>query len=348
MKRKAIIIVLLFAAIAIGGYVYHYDHAKKEASSSALLYYGNVELRRVNMSFRVGGRVAEILAEEGEVLAKGQVFARLDREPLDVEVAAAQAARDQTAATLEKTVNGPRRQELEEARAQVEEYKATLVQAETELARNRGLFSKNAVSQSGYETTLFQRDVAKARLARAESIINLLEEGARKEDVEIARAALAQADAALKKAKIAAADAELVAPNDGILLTRVVEPGAMTTAGQTVATLSIRDVVWVYIFVEEPDLGKIAQGTRVEIRTDSSDKVYTGHVGYISPEAEFTPKTVETPNLRTNLVYRTRVVVEAPDDGLRQGAPVDVKVLLDSRNVPTTSETAGDYADDRF
>ncbi|MBP5621753.1 MAG: HlyD family efflux transporter periplasmic adaptor subunit, partial [Thermoguttaceae bacterium] len=135
-------------------------------------------------------------------------------------------------------------------------------------------------------------------------------------------------------------DAVLTAPNDGVVLTRVAEPGAIVAAGQTIATLSARDVVWVYIFIEEPDLGKVAPGTPVEITTDSSEKTYVGHVGYVSPEAEFTPKTVETPNLRTNLVYRARIVVDAPDLGLRQGAPVDVKIPLrnDSGSVLTEED----------
>lgn len=341
--KKIVALALLIAVAVCAFYGYNQIHKKDKVGEKSLSYYGSVEIRRVNLSFRVGGRIAEILAEEGEPLTKGQVFARLDRAPLDVEVAAAQAARDQAAATLERAENGPRKQEIEEARALVEEYRATLALAEAELERNQGLIGKNAVSRSLYDASLSQRDVAKARLARAEATVDLLVEGTRREDVEAARAALAQAEAALEKAKIAAADSELVSPNDGILLTRVVEPGAMTTAGQTVATLSVRDVVWVYVFIEEPDLGKVAPGTPVEIRADFSDRVYNGHIGYVSPEAEFTPKTVETPNLRTNLVYRARVVVENPDQELRQGAPVDVKILVASNsNRAEESEDSGE------
>lgn len=328
--KKVAVLVAAAVVVAAALYFFHQNRQKSSVDASCLNYHGVVELRRVNMSFRVGGRISDILAEEGDFLTQGQVFARIDREPFDVEVAVAQAARDQASASYEKAKNGPRKQELAEARAQVEEYKAALMLAEAEFARNQELVGKNAVSRSGYDASLSQRDAAKARLLRAESNVELLEEGTRTEEIEAARAALAQAEAALEKAKIAAADTELSAPNDGILLTRVAEIGAMASAGQTVATLSLRDVIWVYIFVEEPDLGKVAPGTPVEIRTDSSDFVYRGHVGYVSPEAEFTPKTVETPSLRTNLVYRTRVVVDNPDQGLRQGQPVDVKILLDA------------------
>ena len=331
MKIVKRVVVLLVVVGIVGAFLYMREQKIKNAApEDALTYYGNVEIRRVNMSFRVGGRIAEILAEEGDELKKGQAFAKLDAEPLEVDVQLAQAALDQARAALEKAENGPRKQELDEARAQADECRAALELAEADFARYENLIGKNAVSQSGYETSQSTRDVAKARLARAQANVELLEEGTRLEDVEAARAAVAQAEANLQKAKIAVKDAVLTAPNDGVVLTRVAEPGSMVSPGQTVATLSARDVVWVYIFVEEPDLGKVAPGTPVEITTDSSDKVYVGHVGYVSPEAEFTPKTVETPNLRTNLVYRARIIVETPDLGLRQGAPVDVKIPLNA------------------
>ncbi len=329
MKTVAKAVVLLIIAAAVAAFLYQREQKKKsEPVSDSLTYYGNIEIRRVNLSFRVAGKIADVLAEEGESLTKGQTFAKLDAEPLEVDVQLAQAALDHARAALEKAENGPRKQELEEARAQADECRATLELAEADLSRNENLIGKNAVSQSGYDASLSTRNVAKARLAKAQANVELLEEGTRQEDLASARATVAQAEAALAKAKIAFQDAVLQAPNDGVVLTRVAEPGAIVAAGQTVATLSVRDVVWVYIFVEEPDLGKVAPGVEVEITTDSSEKRYVGHVGYVSPEAEFTPKTVETPNLRTNLVYRARIVVETPDLGLRQGAPVSVKIPL--------------------
>ena len=329
MKTVAKAVVLLIIAAAVAAFLYQREQKKKsEPVSDSLTYYGNIEIRRVNLSFRVAGKIADVLAEEGESLTKGQTFAKLDAEPLEVDVQLAQAALDQARAALEKAENGARKQELEEARAQADECRATLELAEADLSRNENLIGKNAVSQSGYDASLSTRNVAKARLAKALANLELLEEGTRQEDLAAARASVAQAEAALARAKIAFQDAVLQAPNDGVVLTRVAEPGAIVAAGQTVATLSVRDVVWVYIFVEEPDLGKVAPGVEVEITTDSSEKSYVGHVGYVSPEAEFTPKTVETPNLRTNLVYRARIVVETPDLGLRQGAPVSVKIPL--------------------
>ena len=120
------------------------------------------------------------------------------------------------------------------------------------------------------------------------------------------------------------ADAQLFAPSKGVILTRAREPGSIVGVGAPVYTLSLTETVYVRAYVDEPNLGLLAPGTRVLVNTDSSDKVYLGQVGFIAPRAEFTPKTVETPSLRTDLVFRLRIVISNADDGLRQGMPVTV------------------------
>jgi len=149
------------------------------------------------------------------------------------------------------------------------------------------------------------------------------ETGGRVEDIEAARAALSASEATHRLAERRLADADLKAPSDGIILTRVREPGAIVNAGETIYTLSLNSPIWVRTYVSEPDLGRIRPGMTAEVRTDSGG-VYKGQVGFISPVAEFTPKTVETRELRTALVYRLRIIVDNPDGGLRQGMPVTV------------------------
>jgi HlyD family secretion protein len=132
------------------------------------------------------------------------------------------------------------------------------------------------------------------------------------------------------------ADADLIAPNDGIILTRARERGAIVQAGETVFTLTLTSPVWVRTYVNERDLGLIRPGMPASVTTDSApDRPYPAFIGFISPTAEFTPKTVETRELRTDLVYRLRVVVNNPDAGLRQGMPVTVTLQL-SRPRPRT------------
>jgi HlyD family secretion protein len=154
----------------------------------------------------------------------------------------------------------------------------------------------------------------------------LAREGFRSEEVNASRAELAAAIAQRKQVETQLADTELFAPNDGVVLARIREPGSIVAVGAPVFTLSLRDPVYVRAYVGEPDLGKLAPGTSVELATDSSNRRYHGQVGYVAPRAEFTPKSVETTDLRTDLVYRLRIVVADADEGLRQGMPVTVSV----------------------
>jgi HlyD family secretion protein len=149
------------------------------------------------------------------------------------------------------------------------------------------------------------------------------------EDIQEARANLAAAKARLAQTEINLQDTEIHSPADGIILTRVREPGAIVSAGQTVYTLQLLSPVWIRTYVSERDLGRIYQGMPADVYTDSQPaKPFHGQIGFISPVAEFTPKNVETTDLRTELVYRLRVIVDNPDNGLRQGMPVTVKLKL--------------------
>ena len=162
------------------------------------------------------------------------------------------------------------------------------------------------------------------RDAAAESLA-LLRAGPREEVIREARAALAQARAGLEIARRRLSDTELTTSAAGIIHSRVREPGAVVAPGEPVATLAVERPVWVRAYVSEPNLGRIEPGMAAEIVTDSRpERPYRGQVGFISPKAEFTPKSVETPELRTSLVYRVRIVVPEPDTGLRQGMPVTV------------------------
>lgn len=331
---KKIIVVLLLLGLAGGGYFawQYYAKAEQQKSLDYLTLYGNVEIRRVNLGFRVSGRISEILFEEGDSIKKGEVIARLDLEPYQDIRAAAAAQVESARENYAKLEAGNRPQEIEQARATLNERIASLNVLESDLRRARQLIEDRVISEQEFETVLARRDEAEARRKLAEENRNLLIEGFRKEDVAVGKAQLSEAEANLKKAETALADTVLLCPNDGTLLTRVEEVGAVVGAGQIVATLSLRDAVWVYVYVPEPQLGLLAPGMKAEIVTDTRpERPYSGRVGYISPEAEFTPKNVETTQLRTSLVYRVRIVADNPDDGLRQGMPVTVRLAHEPR-----------------
>lgn len=323
---KKFFALAIVAALLGGGYFLWRHEAKVEAGNELLLH-GNVEIRRVNLGFRVSGRISELLYEEGDFIEKGKIIARLDRVPYEDAHAVAAAQVESARVNFEKMETGNRPQEIEQARATVNERLASLNVLESDFKRARQLVENRVISEQEYETVEARRDEAIARKKLAEENLNLLVEGFRKEDIAMAKANYSEALANLKRTQTALEDTELVCPNDGILLTRIEEVGSVVNAGQIVATLSLQDAVWVYVYVPEPQLGKLAPGMKAEIYTDTRpDKAYSGHVGYISPEAEFTPKNVETEELRTALVYRTRIIADNPDHGLRQGMPVTVKL----------------------
>jgi HlyD family secretion protein len=305
--------------------------------SDRLTLYGNVDIRQVQLGFRVSGRIAAALVDEGDAVKAGDVIARLDAKPYEdlMQAAAAQVATQK--ATLDKLVAGPRPAEIAQARAAHAERVADRQNAELVLERSVRLRPSDSVSQAALDQARASRDMAVARVDSAREALRLLEEGTRAEDIAAARATLQAAEANLASAKTSVHDTELLAPADGVILSRVREPGAIVSPSDVVFVLSLKEPVWVRAYVAEPNLGRIHPGMAVEVVTDSAPgRPYQGKIGFISPVAEFTPKSVETPELRTDLVYRLRVVIEKADAGLRQGMPVTVRIPF---NPPDASET---------
>ncbi|MGY3891649.1 efflux RND transporter periplasmic adaptor subunit, partial [Aeromonas mytilicola] len=193
--------------------------------------------------------------------------------------------------------------------------------------RGGGGAATGAISRGQLDSARSQRDQTQAQVRSAREQLGQLETGYRPEEIAQSDAQLQGAKAALASAELALADAVLTAPSDGILLTRAIETGSMVQPGATAFNLSLTAPVWVRAYVEEPWLGHFPSGAKVTLTTDSRpDKPYQGVVGFVSPTAEFTPKSVETPDLRTHLVYRLRIVVQDPDSALRQGMPVTVRL----------------------
>ena len=223
--------------------------------------------------------------------------------------------------------NGYRPQEIAQARALAAEREVTLSNAKRLYGRQQELFSTGAVSTQERDDAEARYREAEARLKSAREQLAVLEAGFRQEEVAQARADLARAEAALATAQLRVEDSTLKAPSAGVVLTRAQEPGAILAVGTPVLTVSVTRPVWVRGFIQEPDLGRVHPGMKVLVYTDSrKDKPFPGQIGYISPRAEFTPKNVETAELRTSLVYRLRVVIDQPDETLRQGMPVTIRL----------------------
>jgi len=294
--------------------------------------YGNVDVRQVDLSFRVAGRLEAVSVDEGDRVDRGDAIASLEREDFVDAVALAEAELNAQQALLDALEAGSRPEEIGQAEAQVEQSRAALVFAQATLARQETLAERDIASHQLHDEAQMQVDLATARLRAAQQTLALLRQGPRMEDRRAARAHRDALLVSLQLARRRLEDASLVVPSHGIVLTRIREPGAVIAAGEPIFTLSLSEPIWVRTYIDEPDLGHVQPGMEVSVTTDSGG-TYQGRIGFISPVAEFTPRSVQTRELRTSLVYRVRVVIAQADDGLRQGMPVTIHV-----DVPADAE----------
>ena len=332
--RKARLLAIAVAMLALGGALAFWLMRGQEPEQSLRLY-GNVDIREVQLAFRQPGRVLQMAADEGDAVAAGTRLALLDPQPFQEALAAAEASVRVAQADLDKLRRGLRPQEVAQAREALRQAQATARDAERNFRRQSGLLESGASSQRLVDAARAAHEQAAAGVKARQAALSQALEGYRREDIAAGEARLAAAEAARDQAATALADTELLAPSDGTVISRVREPGSMVASQSTVYNLSLDKPVYVRAYVGEPQLGRIAPGTRVRVHTDSSGKVYQGQVGFISPRAEFTPKTVETTDLRTDLVYRLRIVIEDADAGLRQGMPVTI--VVDDQGAATTA-----------
>jgi HlyD family secretion protein len=220
---------------------------------------------------------------------------------------------------------GNRPEEIAQAEALVAEREATVLNAKVTLDRAEKLLKTATGTQKTYDDALAVNRQAEAQLNSSRQALRLMKIGFRKEDIDLSRAQLAEKEAAVQVAARQLADADLIAPSAGVVLSRVREAGAIVNTGDTVFVLSLTSPVWVRSYVSEPDLGRIRPGQEVDLRSDAARaRPLKGRIGFISTTAEFTPKTVETRELRTALVYRVRIVADDPEGVLRQGMPMTI------------------------
>lgn len=323
MNKKIFIPILVLAAAGAGTLIYRRSVA---AAQNGTLY-GNVDIREASLAFRVGGRVLAVQVDEGAAVKAGDVLALLDPEPLQNALAVSEAAEAGLRERNGMLHRGYRAEDVEQARARLLSAQAVLAEAERQLARQRTLAPEGAAPQKALDAALSGRDQAAAQARVAQEQARSATSGYRREEVAESDAQLRQAQAQVATQRLALKDAALTAPSDGVILTRAVEKGSMVQNGTPAFSLSLTQPVWVRAYVGETQLGRFGPGTRVLLHTDARpDRPYHGVVGFVSPTAEFTPKPVETSDLRTSLVYRLRVVVADADAQLRQGMPVTVRL----------------------
>lgn len=288
-------------------------------------FYGNVDIRTVSLAFRVGGKIENINFDEGQKVKKGELLAKLDDSMYQEYLNEINAQIEVAKANLEKLQNGYRVENIDMAKATLTQKEILMNKAYKDLQRNTQLLKNNSISKQKYDDIKEIYDSNKAAYEYAKNNLELLKNGYEKEDIQVATAQLKALEAQKKLKEINLHDTNLYAPVDGTILTRIYEEGSIVNASTPILQLAKNDEYWIRAYINEKYLGKISTGMKAKIYTDSSSKAYEGVVSFISSVAEFTPKNVETQELRTDLVYRFRIVVKNFDDGLKQGMPVTIK-----------------------
>lgn len=316
MALLLVAVMLFFVGRAVGWWGGDRDAAPK--------IYGNVEVREVELGFRVGGRISQVLVDEGDKVVPGQELARLDGQPLRDRLAGADAKVAAASAMVSKDTAGNRPQEVRAAQAAVSAAEARLSEARRLNQRRRALSERGFISKAELQDSQSAVTAATAQVEAARAALSLVQEGTRAEDRTATRADAAQMAAERRAIQTDLSDAVLKAPSAGQVLTRVREAGAIVQPGEIVYTVALTQPVRARAYVAESDLPRVKPGMRVTVNVDGTAKAWPATIGYISPVAEFTPRTVQTEDQRADLVYRLRLTVDDPNNELRQGQPVTV------------------------
>jgi HlyD family secretion protein len=330
MPKIARFAVPIVGIIVIGAVLWWW--LDRQQSPTELRLYGNVDLRQIELPFNGNERISAVLVQEGDHVTQGQLLAHLDTSRLAPQVAKAEADLAAQAQTVDRLHHGNRPEEIAQARANLDAAAADAENARAQFARLRALSdssSGRAVSRQDMDTAKAALDTAEARLAVNRKALALELAGPRKEDVAQGEAQLRADLAQLALVQQQLKDADLLAPLNAVVRSRIVEPGEIASPQKSAFTLAITDPKWVRVYVAETDLGAVREGLSATVTVDAfSGRRFSGWVGFISPVAEFTPKSVETTELRSSLVYEVRVFVRDPGDDLRLGMPATVHLPL--------------------
>lgn len=327
---KKIIIAGIVVMVVIVAITAYWVMNKDEDSVNELTLYGNVDIRQVSLAFEGSGRIKALNVQEGDRVQEGQVLAVLDTQALDIQSKQAQAQLVVQQQAVDEQDAGTRPEEIAQAKAQVVSVQAQLDKATKDLQRYQALFNSTggkAISKQEIDGAQSNVNTAIASVKERQANLVLLEKGARKEDRTAAKAQVDVTKANLDLMQYKIAQSQLRSPVNALVRARLQEVGDMTTAQKTVYTLALTNPKWVRVYANEADLSEIKIGSTAQVIRDSKpSQPIQGTIGYISSVAEFTPKTVQTEDIRTTLVYEVRVYVQDPNDQLKMGQPVTVKM----------------------
>lgn len=332
-KRRLVLLVALILAIAAGGYAWF--ERRPAVDGNTLTLYGNVDIREVQPAFNDSGHVTAVLVHEGAVVKRGDLLATLDDTRYAAALAQVKAQMQNQKSALDKLLAGSRPEEIAQAKAAMDALQVTYLNEQANYQRYAALALRNNASTQQRDNAKAAFEATRLQYEAAKQAYLLAVKGPREEDVAAARAAYEASVAAVALAQRELDDTKLYAPADGIVESRILEPGDMASPSVPVFTIALPSPLWVRAYVPETALGRIRLGMPATISTDSyPGRSYQAWIGYISPTSEFTPKAVETPELRAALVYQIRVYVCDAGGELRLGMPATVHIDLSQVAAP--------------
>jgi HlyD family secretion protein len=327
MKKSVAIAVIALAATAAVFLSARYFG--KRGEEHVLLLSGNMEVTETNTGFKPAGRVIDLLVDEGDSVRKGDLLARLDDAEAASVVAQQRAALQEAEVRLAELEAGSRPQEIEQAKADVQTQEAELVRIKKDYERSEMLYHNGAIPSAQFDAAKSAFESRAAQFRRAAEQLSLTKEGPRKESIEAAADRVRQARAQLRVAEEKLNDTLIYAPFSGVVLRKNVELGETVAQGVPVYTIGDLANPWIKVYVKEDKLGLVKLGQKAQVTADTyRGKVYHGWVSFISSEAEFTPKNVQTQEERVKLVFGVKVLVENVNNELKPSMPADVRILL--------------------
>jgi len=319
--KKRIIILLVAAVVIIAIMATKHQRASRNGE---IWISGSIEITDADLSFRIPGRVQARLVSEGESVKADQTVAKLDTSDLAQDVAIRKAEVAAVSALLAELEAGSRPEEISQAQAMLDDF-----------GRQKELFEKKVISAREFEASDTAMTAARAKVNEITAKLTLLKKGPRDEQISAARARLEQAKQALRLSEIRLDYATLTSPVTGLVLSDHVEAGEYVVPGTPVVTVGDIEHAWMRGYINESDLGRVKVGQTAKITTDTwPGKKYEGKVSFISAEAEFTPKNVQTTKERTKLVYRIKIDIPNPQMELKPGMPADAVISTQQGSKP--------------
>jgi len=321
VPKKIIVIIAVIALAAVAALVIS---RRSSTVKGEIKVSGTVEATTVELSFKVGGRISRRLVDEGMQVTAGQTVALLEDDELKQERSARSADEMAVRAALADLEAGSRREEIAQGQAALIRMKADADKLARDAQRAESLFTREVIPRTEMDAARAGRDASAAAVREAEQRLKLLKAGPRPDAVRQARARLDASSAGLSLAETRLGQATLTAPMTGLVLAKHAEPGEMLAPGAPVVTIARMDEVWLRGYIPEAAVGRVTIGQRARVTADAwPGRDLEGRVSFISSEAEFTPKNVQTEKERVKLVYRIKVTLPNPKGELKPGMPAD-------------------------